>query len=303
MSTGEWFAIVGLFFFAILLAWLGSKDRRWLFLGIAVYVIVPLVHTFGLPKIEVTGEVRGLYDFVEKLAEKKKAAGENGKEPIVLLTCDYDPGSKPELHPMTYAIVEHLCRHDLKFAVMELWPAGKDMAGEVLEAVARKKFKKRDRADFVHLGYKPGGDIVIQAIGTSIRKIYPTDVDGVPLDEVPFMQSVTGVKDFSLIINISAGTPGTKEWVQQAGSRYKVPIASGCTGVQAPMSYPYFPKQLIGLLGGMAAAAEYERLVGVEGTATQGMEAQSFSHALIILFVLFGNVAYFYGRRKGGASE
>jgi len=67
------------------------------------------------------------------------------------------------------------------------------------------------------------------------------------------------------------------------------------------MSYPYYPKQLVGLLGGMAAAAEYERLVGVEGTATQGMEAQSFSHALIILFVLFGNVAYFWGRRKKGA--
>jgi len=302
MSTGEWFAIVGLFFFAIFLAWLGSKDRRWLFLGIAVYVIVPLVHTFGLPKIAVTGEVKGLYDFVEKLAEQKKNGGENAQEPIILLTCDYDPGSKPELHPMTYAIVEHLCRHDLKFAVMALWPAGKDMADEVLQVVARKKYGKRDRTDFVHLGYKTGGDIVIQAIGTSLRKVYPTDVDGVPLDEVPFLQRVTGVKDFALIINISAGTPGTKEWVQQAGTRYKVPVASGCTGVQAPMSYPYFPKQLIGLLGGMAAAAEYERLVGVEGTATQGMEAQSFTHALIVLFVLFGNVAYFYGRRKGGTS-
>jgi len=302
MSALEWIAIVALFFFAILLAWLGSKDRRWLFLGIAVYVIVPLLHTFGLPKVAVTGEVRGLYDFIEKLAARQMEAGENGREPVVLLTCDYDPGSKPELHPMTYAVVEHLCRHDIKFAVMELWPAGKDMADEVLEEIARNKHEKRDRADFVHLGYKTGGDIVIQAIGTSLRKVYPTDVDGVALDEVPFLQAVTGVKDFALIINISAGTPGTKEWVQQAGTRYQVPVASGCTGVQAPMSYPYYPKQLVGLLGGMAAAAEYERLVGVDGTATQGMEAQSFSHALIILFVLFGNIVYFYGRRKGRAT-
>ena len=71
MSAFEWIAIVALFFFAILLAWLGSKDRRWLFLGIAVYVIVPLLHTFGLPKIEVTGEVRGLYDFVENVDQAR----------------------------------------------------------------------------------------------------------------------------------------------------------------------------------------------------------------------------------------
>jgi hypothetical protein len=204
---------------------------------------------------------------------------------------------------MNYAIVEHLCRLDLRFAVMELWPAGRDMASEVLEEVARKKYGRKDRIDFVHLGYKTGGELVIQAIGTALRKTYPTDVDGIPLDEVPFLQPVESVKDFALIINISAGTPGTKEWVTQAGSRYHVPVATGCTGVQAPMSYPYYPKQLVGLLGGMAAAAEYEKLVDVLGTATQGMEAQSFAHGLIILFVLFGNIVYFYGRARGGRSS
>ena len=45
---------------------------------------------------------------------------------------------------------------------------------------------------------------------------------------------------------------------------------------------------------------EYSIASGVDRTATQGMEAQSFSHALMVLFVIFGNIVYFYNRRRGG---
>jgi hypothetical protein len=236
--------------------------------------------------------VRDLYDFIEAMPTDQ----------VVLLTCDYDPGSKPELHPMCYAVMEHLCRRDLKFAVIELWPAGIGMANEVLDKVARKKYGKKDRIDFVHLGFKTGAEVVIQSLGKSLSETYPSDTDGVPIGDIPVLRGFESVKDFGLILNISAGTPGTKEWVQQAGTRYDVPVASGCTGVQATITYPYYQSgQLVGLLGGMAAAAEYEQLVEVAGTATQGMEAQSFCHMLIILFVVFGNVVFFWTRAKGRA--
>ena len=52
---------------AAVLAWLGGKDRRWLFVGIGIYVIVPLLFPMGLPTVKITGEVRALYDFVENL--------------------------------------------------------------------------------------------------------------------------------------------------------------------------------------------------------------------------------------------
>ena len=124
-------------------------------------------------------------------------------------------------------------------------------------------------------------------------------MDGVPVDSIPALRGVQSVKDFSMIICISAGTPGAVEWVQQAGSPHGIPVATGVTGVSAPMVYPYYPGQLVGLLGGLAAAAEYEKLLGNEGMATQGMEAQSFSHLLIILFVLFGNIVFFWNRARG----
>jgi len=86
--------------------------------------------------------------------------------------------------------------------------------------------------------------------------------------------------------------------VQQVQSRYRVRLASGTTAVAAPPFYPYVQSgQLVGLLGGLKGAAEYEGLVGATGDATRGMDAQSIVHALIVFFILLGNVVYLMERR------
>ncbi len=54
------------------------------------------------------------------------------------------------------------------------------------------------------------------------------------------------------------------------------------------------------MLGGLAGAAEYETIIGVPGSATAGMEPQSVTHLIIILFILLGNTVYFMTRRRSG---
>jgi hypothetical protein len=108
------------------------------------------------------------------------------------------------------------------------------------------------------------------------------------------MQGVTNFDDLALLVNISGGLPGTKEWVLQVQSRYHVKLGSGCTAVSAPEFYPYVQSgHLVGLLGGMKGAAEYEKLVKRPGTAARGMDAQSVSHIVVFLFILIGNIAFF----------
>jgi len=38
----------------------------------------------------------------------------------------------------------------------------------------------------------------------------------------------------------------------------------------------------------------------VPGDAVAGMDAQSLSHVLIIIFIVIGNLAYIAGSKKGG---
>ena len=68
-------------------------------------------------------------------------------------------------------------------------------------------------------------------------------------------------------------------------------MVAGVTAVSAPEYYPYLQSnQLLGLLGGMAGAAEYEKTRGESGSATQGMDAQSLGHLFVALCILMGNV-------------
>ena len=51
-------------------------------------------------------------------------------------------------------------------------------------------------------------------------------------------------------------------------------------------------------MAGMPGAAEYEKLINVPGIAIQGMAAQSFAHIVIVLFIVFGNLAFFLKQRR-----
>jgi hypothetical protein len=282
---------------------LRGMDRRWIFLMIGLSVAIPLLWPLGLPPVKLGTAVKPLYDYIETTLDP---------DGVVLMACDYDPGSMPELQPMTIAIMHHLRRRGIKFVVTELWPAGPPLVEEALAEVIDKKVEGLREyvygTDYAHLGYKPGGDVAIRTMGENFANAYPKDRTGKSLADLPVMAGIGQLEDFSMIISISAGTPGTKEWVQQAQSRYKVPMASGCTAVSAPDFYPYLnAKQLIGVLGGMSGAAEYELLVGRPGTGTKGMEAQSVAHLLIILFIVLGNVGFLIERRRkrarvGGAA-
>ncbi len=268
-----------------------ALDRRYIFLAILLVVLIPLIVPIGLP-IRVSREVRSAYDTVESVPNGSK----------VYFAADYDPATMPELHPMVLATLTHLFSKDVKVIGACLWPGGPPLLEDALNRIGVQRFGKKYGVDFVNLGYKPGNEVVMVSVGRSIPTTFPADYYGTPVVEIPVMEGVRNFSDLAMIVNISAGYPGTKEWVQQVQSRFHVTIAAGCTAVSAPEYYPYFQSgQLAGLLGGLAGAAEYEKLVGVSGTATRGMDAQSLGHLAIILFIVLGNVLYFWSRKTGKA--
>jgi hypothetical protein len=90
--------------------------------------------------------------------------------------------------------------------------------------------------------------------------------------------------------------------VQQVQARFHIDMVAGVTAVSAPEYYPYLQsKQLLGLLGGMAGAAEYEKARGEKGSATRGMDAQSVAHYFVALCILLGNVVQWSKGRRAGA--
>ena len=163
--------------------------------------------------------------------------------------------------------------------------------------------------DYVKFDYKAGGEAVIRMITQDLRGMFPMDSKGVPLDDIPLTKNIKNIQDMDLIVNVSAGDPGTKQWVQFAATPFGIKTVSGCTGVQAPQMYPYIPEQLAGVLGAIKAAAEYEAAIDEAypsiadnpkaQEAKRRMGPQLVAHSLMIVLIIIGNWIFFVSRKRG----
>ncbi|MEC8983961.1 MAG: hypothetical protein VX789_00540 [Candidatus Neomarinimicrobiota bacterium] len=267
---------------------IGKVDRRWIFLVIGLAVLLPLFFPLGLP-IRATNATQRVYDAVEELAPNSK----------VLVSFEYGPSTKPEIHPMAIAVLRHLFTNNQKVYVTCLWPDGQFMAEDALTEIAEQEFGLTYGKDYVLLGFRPGNEAVVKGLVSNLRKLYTTDARGTLVDQIPMMANVNKVKDFDFIFSASAGYPGTIEWVQYAADPTGVPMSTGTTSIQVNDVMPYVQSgQVKGILAGMPGAAEYEALIGSPGIGTSGMDAQSIAHLVIVIFIVFGNITYFIETRR-----
>lgn len=270
-------------------------DRRWLFLVLGLLVLAPLLFPLRLP-LTPTPPVRAFHDAIEAVPDGS----------LVLMSCDYDPSTLPEMVPMTRTALRHLLDKRCRVVITVLWNGGPGLVDRVAREVVEREYPdRRYGVDWVNLGYKAGNEAVMVLMGQGVKNAFPRDYRGNDTHALPIMRDVGDYSSFPLLVNISSGYPGTKEWVQQVQARFHLPIAAGVTAVSAPEFYPYLQSgQLRGLLGGMAGAAEYEALrreAAGPGTAQRGMDAQSLAHVFVALCIVAGNLVRRTRRRTEGA--
>jgi len=283
---------------------LGSLDRRIIFLIVGLSVLIPLLKPewVNLP-IRPRPESQIVFNEINKLNEGDK----------ILLSFEYGPSTKPEIHPMSIAILKHLFAKNIQVYGFALWPDGNFMSTEAFSEVSHD-YGKKYGIDYVNLGYKPGAEAVVKGIAADIRALYTVDLKGTPINDIPMMKDVINVENFDFVFSLSAGYPGSTEWVQYACDPKNIPLSTGVTSIQVTDILPYVENgQIRGILAGMPGAAEYESLVEAElremelsvkpGKASSMMAAQSIAHVMIVLFIIFGNITYYITRKNKGEDK
>jgi hypothetical protein len=275
---------------------LKAIDRRIIFLLIALAVILPLAFNLVF-SVRSSPIVEAIFEKVESLPPGSK----------VMVSFDYGPSTVPENQPMAEAVSRHVLHKDLKLYMMAVWATGPPQVEVLIENVIETDFPDKVYGeDWINLGYKAGNQGLINAILLDLKGMYTTDINGTGIDEFEMMKDVDNLTDMSLIICIGSGFPGVREWVQFAGDQGDIPVAGGVTAVEAPLLYPYYPRQLLGLMGGLQGAAEYEAALvskypqykANSEQAIQLMGPQTVAHLVIIAFVIVGNIAFFAERRR-----
>jgi hypothetical protein len=282
-------------------------DRRWIFLFVLLSVAAPILIPIGLP-VDMTAPTRAAFDFIEGLKEGD----------VVLISFDYGPSSAPENDPMAEGFMRQCALKKLRFIVIALYPlGGLGLANNSVAKIAREFPSLQYGVDYINLGYKDGASAVMRRMGEDIAGAFPTDENGRPLSEFPIMRGIHDLRQVKLVFTVATGLIG-EWWITQVHPQVGTPVIIGPTAVSAPKYYAFLNSgQLVGMLGGMKGAAEYERLLRDRYpelasfykntrafTATKGNDAQTVLHTVILLLLLLGNIAYIRHRTaaaKGSA--
>ena len=281
-----------------------NLDRRWIFLFIAVGTALPIIFPIGF-NVSITPPVQALYDRIEEMDSTN----------VVILSYDYGPSTAPENNPMADAVLRHCFAKDVRVVIIALFPIGGVlMADQSLDRVLEDFPDREYGVDYVHLGYKSGGQPTMKQMGEDFHNVFPVDHrTNTPLSEIPLMQEARAYRDMDLVVSVATGIIG-EWWANLVNAQFHIPVAVGCTAVSAPKYYAYLNSgQMVGLLGGLKGASEYEWLImdgypymkpiyGRAGlyTAIKGMDAQTIDHTIILIFILIGNIAYFSTRGRKG---
>ncbi len=277
-------------------------DRRIIYLFVAAGTILPIIFLLGLP-VSTTPPTRMAFERVENELQEGD---------VVLVSFDYGPSSAPENDPMADAILRHCFAKGIKVVVIALYPlGGLSEAIEELNKVAAEFPELEYGRDYVNLGYKDGAQAAMRKMNESFEEVFPLDVNGTRFDEIPMMKDIENYGDVDLVATLATGIIG-EWWANLVNAQFGLPVIVGPTAVSAPKYYAYLEAgQMVGLLGGLKGASEYERLVmdnyprlaeiyATPGmyTATKGMDVQSIVHLIMIAFILFGNLVYFTQKRE-----
>ena len=263
-----------------------NLDRRIVFILVALAVIIPTLLPANLP-ITISEPTQKLYDYIDAL--------EPGS--TLMMAFDYGPSSLAEPEPMAEAVLKHCFDKKVKVIGVTLIVDAVTLADQLMQKVAEEKGAVYGE-DYVLLGYRPGGSLVILGMGAEIASIFENDYTGKPLAEIPMMENITNYAEIDLLLDLASGST-VEFWIAYANAKYGLTIAAGVTGVIVSQMYPYLQTgQLVGLLPGFLGAAQYEKLINSSGKGTAGINTESFVHLLIVGLVIIGNIAYFMMRQR-----
>lgn len=266
---------------------LQQVDRRYLYAMLLLAVCLPFFISRSIP-VPISPDTRGLYEHIEALPENS----------FVLVGMDWSAGTKGENGAQSEAILRHLMRKRLRFAMLAFANAQASTLSEDIAQRLQKDYGYKEGENWCNFGFKTDQQNLLQAFIRDIPGSIGTDVHGTPIEKLPVMQGVHSGKDINFFVDIT-GTNTFNIYIQFLQGPAGVPMGAALTAVMAPEALTYLDsKQMIGLLNGLKGATEYEQLMNSPGAATRASNSSALAHLLIITFIILGNIAMVLERRQ-----
>ncbi len=275
---------------------LDNLDRRWIFAFQMLVFCVAIMKPVGLA-LDLSSETIKAFETIDGLP-----AGS-----VVWFAMDYQAANASEIEPTGLAVFRHCLKNDLRIVAGAMWPEGGAQMERLISIVGPEFPDKEYGVDYINLGYRPGGQVWLQQLTNDLpAAVGRVDHFGDSIAPYPIMKGLDKVQDVSLIFGMAIGTPGTPEYIKMVTDPYNVPMVAALPASSVAITMPYLGSgQLTAMLASLRGGAEYEKISDNMGSAMTGMDAQSFMNLTIVMFVVLGNIGFFFNKKaiasgKGG---
>jgi hypothetical protein len=257
---------------------IGKIDRRYLYVLLFIFVSIPIINPLGLP-LKISPMTRNLYTDIENLPPGS----------IILQFINIGPAQLSDSGIGLLAITKHIFQSDLKWIGVSQAADGPLIYEYIMDRI-KVPTGKNYGEDWVFLGYAAGGEAMQTALAADMKTVFPVDYYDTPLEEIPLMNVVNTHEGIDLVIMTSNSGDQVEGLLRQWQSPFNTRCAANVGSVMGPAMLPYYPQQLISVMIGMQAGAEYELLAKVPGPGLTSADAMSMTNLLVILFLILGNL-------------
>ncbi len=266
-----------------------NVDRRVIYAILLLAMALPMFFTLGLP-INIDTYVEAAYNVVNELPEGS----------VIWIGCEYSASQIAEIKPMLQAFARLALQKGHYIYIGSAFADGCTTAHNWLQGVFAETGAVNGE-NYVIFGYRPSFNSTMEAVRSSVvEAMSDRDHYGNKLSDKPIMKHFEKASDIDLVIVFDSGSPGSDDYIAVWRSQGEVNLMiCGATGVELPNQLVKYDAGLLqGVVGGMNGAAQLEKLVGVPGSATKGMDSQGLAHLTIIAFMVIGNIGYLLAKKQ-----
>ncbi len=223
---------------------------------------------------------------------------------LCIVEGQWSNGTQGENKPQTKALLRHLMRRRIKFAIIGFDAQGPDNTNKIaMELATEVNPPYKYGVDWVNWGYR--NENAVEAFLKSMVRDIPgavkIDYNNTPITDfkkLPIMKNIHDMKDVGLFIDITPSST-LEKWIAFVQGVNNTPTVYSCTAVMAPEGYQFLDSgQVIGMLTGIKGAIEYESLIGKRDSASRQALALSITHVMIIVLIVLGNIGYISEKRR-----
>ena len=234
------------------------------------------------------GNIPGVVDFTQQIQMLPPGAP-------VLMAFDYEAGFSGEMNVAISNVITQLVNKKIYLTLVATTPSGPPLAESIIKDVySHMAGNTGSYPYYADLGYIPGGTMGLLGLATSPRSILPYSLNEYNVWAGAPLNAISTVSDFSAVIVMTNDPDTARIWIEQIGTRLgDTPLLIVTSSQAEPLILPYYeasPKQVQGMIAGLAGGVAYGRTVG--NIQQNGVwDAYSVGVTISILIILIGSIA------------